>query len=238
MPYVGSRKTIPPAEDREILNPLVNDLAEKAASAIKANNDLIPVYQEVFVAVGETLEKLCYNDGEVPFTMDTPEQKLAKAIFGLRKKYDYDGAEDGELNYPITRFIQRVPQIKVKRGDWPNKNELRYWSYARAGHALIAAGLHFKDSPLGLMGVFIDIKDEYKWRVNRAYEAAQIVKSGDCYDTPFYTKLIELVDESGKHVCYTDGYFERSEETVNEDVVPYQIVVRKKHKPVFNGPND
>ena len=38
--------------------------------------------------------------------------------------------------------------------------------------------------------MFEDIKDEYKRRVNSAYEAAQILKSGDCYDyVPFRTQL-------------------------------------------------
>ena len=43
----------------------------------------------------------------------------------------------------------------------------------------------------GLAGVFEDVKDEYKRRVNTAYEAAQILKSGDCYDrVPFHTQLV------------------------------------------------
>lgn len=45
----------------------------------------------------------------------------------------------------------------------------------------------------GLCGVFIDIKDEYKRRVNTAYEAAQILKSGDCYDRiTFRTQLVPV----------------------------------------------
>ncbi len=43
----------------------------------------------------------------------------------------------------------------------------------------------------GLAGVFEDVKDEYKRRVNSAYEAAQILKSGDCYEySPFQTQLV------------------------------------------------
>ena len=229
MPYVGSEKTVPPAEDRKILNPLVEAVAEKAAEVIKVNGDLIPVYREIFIHIGQDLEGLV-QEYNVPHPLG-PECQLASAIYGLRKKYDYDGAEDGELNYPITRFIQRVPQIKVKRGDWPTKNELRYWSYVRAGHALIAAALHFEDSKLGLMGVYIDVKDEYKWRVNRAYEAAQIIKSGDCYDTPYYTKLMAIRDAKGKVICHIDGYFERSEETVDKDVVDWELVAVPKKKP-------
>lgn len=229
MPYVPSEKTIPPAEDRKILDPLVEAVAEKAAEAIKVNGDLIPVYRNVFKHVGADLEGLVSRDvGGLHPCADDPECKLALAIYELRKKYDYDGAEDGELNYAITRFIQRVPQIKVKRGEWPAKNELRYWSYVRAGHALIAAALYFKDSDLGLMGVYIDIKDEYKWRVNRAYEAAQIVKSGDCYDTPFYTKLVLV--RFGKTVRYLDVYCERDSETLDKDVLEWELVAVPKKK--------
>ena len=231
MPYVPSKKTVPPAEDREILNPLVEVLAEKAASEIKENRDLIPVYRSIFKAVGERLEQMVHGTmGGDSHALYMPEEKLAQAIYGLRKKYDYDGAEDGELNYSFTRFIQRVPQIKVKRGDWPAKNELRYWSYARACHALLVVALHFKDSELGLMGVYNDIEEEYKWRVNRPYEAAQIVKSGDCYDTPFYTKLMAVRDTKGKVICHIDGYFERSEETLNKDVVDWELVAVPKKK--------
>lgn len=43
----------------------------------------------------------------------------------------------------------------------------------------------------GLTGVFEDVKDEYKRRVNTAYEAAQILKSGDCYElAPYRTQLV------------------------------------------------
>jgi hypothetical protein len=38
-----------------------------------------------------------------------------------------------------------------------------------------------------------DVKDEYKRRVNTAYEALQIRKSGDCYEkSPFHTQLVEF----------------------------------------------
>lgn len=233
MPYVPSEKTVPPAEDRKILNPLVEAVAQKAADAIRVNGDLIPVYRKMFKHIGADLEVLVREGGGIPHPLaDYQECQLAITIYELRKKYDYDGAEGGELNYSITRFIQRVPQIKVKRGEWPAKNELRYWSYGRACHALIAAALHFQDSDLGLMGIYIDIKDEYKWRVNRPYEAAQIIKSGDCYDTPYYTKLLALRDAKGRVICYIDGYFERSEETLGKDVVDWELVAVPKKKVV------
>jgi hypothetical protein len=38
--------------------------------------------------------------------------------------------------------------------------------------------------------------------VNRSYETAQIIKSGDCYDTPYYNRLVKVVDEKGQDVGY------------------------------------
>ncbi|MEK9175417.1 MAG: hypothetical protein AAB795_02365 [Patescibacteria group bacterium] len=235
MPYVPSRKTVPPAEDRAMLDVAVELVAEDIALKVdnKDNFSLRRAYENSFIEIGETLRRLAGHFYDAKYVANTPCAKLAATIYKIAEKYNYVGAYLGELNYAITRLIQRVPQIKVARGDWNEKNELRYWVYAVTVKALIVVANRLNKEEgyycdyYCLAGVFEDVKDEYKWRVNRAYEAAQIVKSGDCYDTPFYTKLIELVDESGKHVCYIDGYFERSDKTVNCDVVPYQIVVRK-----------
>ena len=82
------------------------------------------------------------------------------------------------------------------------------------------------DYPI-VLGVLTDIKDEYKWRVNRAYEMEQILKSGDCYDTPYFTKLIEVVDETGKLVGYTDLYLKNDGENYKLDKVPNKIIVKK-----------
>jgi len=84
---------------------------------------------------------------------------------------------------------------------------------------------------IGVEGVFEDIKDEYKWRVNRAYEMAQIRKSGDCYDTPWLMKQVEVVDESGTVIGYIDVAVERSEEVVSKDVLECQLVMRRKPQP-------
>lgn len=71
-------------------------------------------------------------------------------------------------------------------------------------------------------------KDEYKWRVNRPYEAFQIIKNGDCYDTPYYGRLVEVVDEDGKHVGYMEVWLKRSPETVNLNLLKSQIVLKNK----------
>lgn len=140
--------------------------------------------------------------------------------------YDYEGAYLGELNYAITRFIQRVPQIKVKKGEW--KQELRYWLYAATIEALTDTANRMSDKNTGISGVFIDIKDEYKRRVNTAYEAEQIIKSGDAYDAPYYTKLIEVADENGKIVGHMEVMLKRNDETLRKDSLNAQIVVKKK----------
>ena len=84
---------------------------------------------------------------------------------------------------------------------------------------------------IGIGGVFEDVKDEYKRRVNTAYEAAQIVKNGDCYDTPYYTKLIEVIDSDGHHVGYQEVMVKRSHFTVGFDTIPYCQIVASKKRP-------
>ena len=79
----------------------------------------------------------------------------------------------------------------------------------------------------GLVGVFIDIKDEYKVRVNKSYEIAQILKSGDCYDTPYFNKVVEVVNEEGKVVGHTYIELINDGHNVKLDKMPYQLVVKK-----------
>lgn len=229
MPYVPSEKTVPPAEDRKILDPVIEVLAKSAASQITINEDLIPLYKHIFLEVAGMLQFLLKRDKSTASDKNgTPDWELAKAIYEVSKKYGYWGAHQGELNYSITRFIQRVPQIMVAEKKWPEKDELRYWVYASTVSALKYAADNTEKLGIGVDGVFEDIKDEYKWKVNRSYEAAQIIKSGDCYDTPYYTRLVEVVDENGKLIGHMDVYLKRSEETLYKDVFDYQLVLRKK----------
>lgn len=225
MPYVPSEKTVPPAEDRKILDPIIELVAQEVATRIKNNRLLKTVYRGMFLDIAIELEHVVCRGGKLS---ESVEAKLAFTIYEVANKWGYDGAESGELNYSVTRIIQRVPQIKVERGEWENKDELRYWSYAAAVRALICASRRTEDFVIDASGVYEDVKDEYKWRVNRPYEAAQIIKSGDCYDTPYYTKLVEVVDENGKLIGHTDVYLKRSEETLHKDVLDYQLVLRKK----------
>jgi len=205
MPYVPSEKTIPPAEDRKIIDAALEPVAQEAATLIISNAALLPAYKSVFMQIAQYLTDLA-SKTEAP---KDSIGNLARAIFETGEKWGYEGAFLGELNYAMTRFIQRVPGIMVELGKWKEKDELRYWLYARTVSALIYASRHTENYGIGIDGVFEDIKDEYKRRVNTAYEAEQIVKSGDCYDAPYFTRLVEVVDDSG-HVGYMEIMLKRT----------------------------
>ncbi|MDP3726374.1 MAG: hypothetical protein Q8R36_04220 [bacterium] len=224
MPYVPSEKTNPPAQDRKILDSVIEQVAQQSAAKISYNFFLIAEYKYVFIEIAMALRELCSQGTTVGRSLP---QFLAQTIFDVGRQYEYQGAFLGELNYAITRFIQRVPQIKVALGDWKESDELRYWLYAATIEALTYAHAETIDWGIGVSGVFEDIKDEYKWKVNRSYEAAQIVKSGDCYDTPYYTRLVRVEDEERNHIGYLDILLKRSKETLNVDVLPLRLVVKK-----------
>lgn len=226
MPYVPSEKTVPPADDRKILNPLIEACAKEAADDITNNFSLIRVYKSFFLSVAGSINRLLL-DGHLPVTPDA-RTKLAKAIYELGNKWGYEGAFLGELNYACTIFIQLVPLIKVQRGDWKESDELRYWLYASTVEALTFAHDATKTWGIGVSGVFEDVKDEYKVRVNQSYEIAQVLKSGDCYHAPWYSRVAEVVDEDGRNIGYLYVPMKRSEETLNIDLLQYQFVVRKR----------
>jgi len=225
MPYVPSKKTDGKSTDREILDSAVESLAKVAASKITNNLSLIEVYKSIFVKVAQELRSAMQVAG---VRSGSEEADLAQAILEVGAKYGYEGAYLGELNYSFTRFIQRVPQIKVKNGDWTQ--ELRYWLYAATVEALTYTAYEASKLGTGMSGVFEDIKDEYKRRVNTAYEAAQIVKSGDCYDGPYYTRLVEVVDESGAHVGYQEVMLKRDNTTLDKDILEGRVVLKKVSK--------
>src|SRR3989344_6054085 len=224
MPYVPSKKTDGKSTDRVMLDKAVEALAQEAADKISDNLSLLTVYQGVFVGVANSLAHLLSGK---PVADKTAVWNLATVFYDLENAYDYEGAFLGELNYAMTRFVQRVPQIKVANNSWTQ--ELRYWLYARTVSALIYASRHTEDLDLEIDGVFEDIKDEYKRRVNTSYEAAQILKSGDCYDTPYYTRLVEVVDEDGNPVGHMEVMLKRGDETLAKDMLDGKIVLKKKN---------
>lgn len=138
--------------------------------------------------------------------LDPLAKQVAEGIAHIAKKYNYKGAFLGELNYLITRLIQHLPRALVKTGE--AASELRYWMQA------------------GIYGVMLDVILEHKVRVNQAYEIAQIMKSGDCYDTPYYSKPVEVVDDKGNVVGHVYVNMKRSGKTVGQDVLEdVQIVL-------------
>ncbi len=141
--------------------------------------------------------------------LDGPISVLSKAIAEVSARHGYEGAFAGELNYSITRLLQEIPRDLMEKSQI--KEELRYWL-----------------QPL-MYGVLLDVVLEHKRRVNVAYEAAQIVKSGDCYDTPYYTRLIEIVDQRGDHIGYQEVMVKRSDATLKEDVLATILVNSRKN---------
>lgn len=126
-------------------------------------------------------------------------EALAAGIAEVSARHKYEGAFAGEMNYSLTVLLQEIPRALMKAG--VIKEELRYWI-----------------QPL-LYGVLLDVALEHKRRVNVAYEAAQIVKSGDCYDAPYYTRLIEVCDCTGKLIGHQEVMVARSADTLDKDVI-------------------
>ena len=187
MPYI-------PPQNRPPIDAAVEALAARIADELAAARATVAVsesYRRAFLAIADGLAAL--ESGRAAAA--GPERAVASAIFEAAKAYHQPGGWLGELNYSVTRLIQGVPYAMYKRGVW--KEALRYWLYAETVGALTrtAYDLHARggnDWVLnGLAGVFEDVKDEYKRRVNTAYEAAQIRESGDCYElSPFRTQLV------------------------------------------------
>lgn len=188
MPYI-------PPQNRPPIDEHVDRLAEEIASSLAAGNKSAEVsesYREAFGGLAGFIAQLEQDPAATPVSA---AQHLAKAIVDTAKGYNQRGGWLGELNYAVTTLIQAVPHKMVEKGAWTE--HLRYWLFAETVGALSRSSydMHtrFDNDWIGngLTGVFQDIKDEYKRRVNTAYEAAQILRSGDCYDmVPFRTQLV------------------------------------------------
>ena len=197
MPYIVSRER--PAIDR-----IVDALARALAKDLTRRNgttDLSVCYGEAFAAISDALRRISAGR---PGKVRTPAEKLALEVFANREK---DAAWLGRLNYAVTRLIQSVPKKMVEGGS--RKEEFRYWVYAETVGALTRAAMSAHQAgggsvAYGLVGVFTDVKDEYKRRVNSAYEAVQIARSGDCYSTPYRTELTKVRGAGGRVVGYQE----------------------------------
>jgi hypothetical protein len=200
MPYI-------PAENRPAIDKAVETVAEEIAGELLSNNLTTAIserYRTCFMGIAETIISL--EKGASPAS-DTAITRLASIIIETARGYGQQGGWLGELNYALTRLIQQVPFIMHRNQVW--KEALRYWLYAETVGALTrtAYDIHSRYGnewiSNGLAGVFEDVKDEYKRRVNTSYEAAQIRKSGDCYYySPFRTELVKF------NVNGVDGWIE------------------------------
>lgn len=226
MPYVPSLKTDGKSDDRIRIDKKVTEISKSIVNQINFNRDILIAYLEEFVKVGSEL-LLLEQINILEYPQNDIDKSFADVIYDVAKKYNYEGAFLGELNYAITRLIQEVPKQLVKQKK--QAKELRYFIYAYTVEALTRANYHFNRLPemYGIGGVFEDIKDEYKVRVNKSYEIYQILKSGDCYDTPYFNKVVEIVNEQDNVVGYT--YIELLNDGKNEklDKMPYKLKVVK-----------
>lgn len=223
MPYIAM-------EDRQALDGAIDALAEslvtRLTETLNGDTDVSVCYGKAFLVLAKTIYDIEVG-GEPEETggaNSTPAAAhVAMEILRLvRARYAYRGAWAGCLNYAVTRLIQLVPAKMVERKAW--KEEVRYWLHAQTVGALQNAALrvsrvagHPSDGAWetgrpgpndwvidALVGVLIDVKDEYKRRVNSAYEAVQIRRSGDCYTTPYRTELIDVKDKQGNVVGYQE----------------------------------
>lgn len=188
MPYI-------PAANRPAIDVRVDAVAEAIADAMIAQNhtaELSTHYRRAFLEIADFIAATEAGSAVQP---KSKAQELAATVLEVARSYNQIGAWAGELNYAITMLIQMVPYKMYQKKAWAEP--LRYWIHSQTVGALTrtAYDLHTRTSDdyvgNGLTGVFEDIKDELKRRVNTAYEAAQINKSGDCFDwVPFRTQLV------------------------------------------------
>jgi len=208
MPYI-------PPKNRPGIDQCVNALADAMAAEVtrtKATAEISELYRRTFDTLSSYItahaqpRTTTVTIGVVGAPLSVTE-RLGQAVLDAAKGYNQKGGFLGELNYAITTLIQAVPHKLVKNHVWDEA--MRYWLYAQTVGALTrtAYDQHAKHGnnwiSNGLAGVFEDVKDEYKRRVNTAYEAAQITKSGDCFSmAPYRTQLVET------EVAGVKGYME------------------------------
>ncbi len=201
MPYISSEDR-PPIDKK--VQALAGELSSKLMNEMNRDTELSLCYKESILTIAKLLHSMQQGDKE---NLQGREAELAQEIFNGAQRHGYRGAWLGALDYALTRLIQVVPAMMVDKGAW--KEDFRFWIYAQTVGALqraaITIHLEGKDDWVtdGLIGVVMDVKDEYKRRVNSAYEASQIVKSGDCYTTHYRTEVVEVKSE-GKRIGYQE----------------------------------
>ncbi len=200
---------------RDQLEPFINDLAEDIAKQLSGKpnkhgnrtaqqeEDVSGLYKQAILQLADTIIEI---EGGKSVSANAPAQKLAQKILEISKKASDNSQMGwfGAFNYSVTRLIQIVPHIMVVNLEW--QAEFRYFLYALTAGSLEQSALDIRARQVpsnlewvinGLVGALFDVKDEYKRRVNISYEAIQIKKSGDCYDVPFRTEVVEVKDPDG-----------------------------------------
>lgn len=228
MPYVPSKKTDGKSRDRELIDVVVEKYAHYLVDKIEKNYDAFSVLLHSFIRLNAYI---CRYPIELQdfYKISEFEIQFVNTVLKVGEKYGYDGAFLGELNYGLTRTIQRVPQILAEQGKCGLVigEEIRYWVYAMIVSALTKTAYAIApNDDLGICGVFEDVKDEFKVRFNKSYEIEQILKSGDCYDTPYFNKVVEIVDENNNHIGYTYIELKNDGENVKLDKMPYKLMVK------------
>lgn len=200
MPYISLSER--PAIDKSV-EALATEISSNLSRGENKETEVSVLYRSAFGAVTKAILEL---ERGKPARGPDRTRGLAEEIFG--EEGSETGAWLGRLNYALTRLIQRVPEKMVEKGAW--KEGFRYWVYAMTVGALERSALDVHASegegwPIdGIVGVLVDVKDEYKRRVNSAYEMVQIRKSGDCYTTRYRTELAEFRDSSGEVAGYVE----------------------------------
>ena len=189
MPYI-------PPRNRPGIDAAVDRVANEIVEALRRDRktaEISELYREAFNRIADAIDRL--ERGGV--AGDSAPDRMADAIVAAARAYNTKGGWLGELNYGLTMLIQMAPRKMKQSGAWDEA--MRYWIYAETVGALVRASydVHARYANTwqgnGMAGVFEDVKDEYKRRVNTAYEAVQILKSGDCYDaTPYHTRLMPI----------------------------------------------
>ncbi len=202
MPYIKQ-------EERERLDPSIERLSSTIASKITKSTseplELGQIYSSTFLEISKALHDLVLNKTQLdsavaatttaspspPSSFDSPVLELASSIFESTRIRESRTSWAGNLNYALTRIIQIVPRKLVAENKL--ETEFRYWLYAVTAGSLARTAFlvetdpSFDDEPvrIAIAGVLIDVKDEYKRRVNSPYEDQQILANGDCYDVVF-----------------------------------------------------
>jgi hypothetical protein len=195
------------------MEPYISELAEDVVNQLLARGgkteaqqqaDLGAAYNNVLLEVVGAIIDVESGKDSLP---KTPAQRMGQQIFDVARRKGGSIRVDwlGNLNYAITRLIQMVPHSMAQKHGWKSEfNQRIYLMTAGAiEHTALAVRERYVPGNIewvldGLVGVLFDIADEYKRRVNIAYQAVQMKERGDVYYVPFRTEIVEVKNQFGK----------------------------------------